>query len=257
MLRDLRIKPIRRPLQRRIHAEPITAVALHEQRLLAAKAEQAALPHHGLDIRRRLRDPTFKEGNAGRQRLAGTQRCPHCRPRTIGTDHDVGLGLHTIGEAQAVVACLCKHQLGQAMAPLHRVGRQRIQQQLAQVAAVDLRLVHASLRPESTGGNRSSPRVAQPRFLSLVARHRPERLQQTGALQRHLTGILVQIQRAALGALLPRRLALVHAHAVAAAMQDECGGQAGGASADDGDTWRVRHEEACIVVYVSTVERSG
>lgn len=70
---------------------------------------------------------------------------------------------------------------------------------------------------------------------------RTEGLQQARALQRHLPGIVVQIQRAALCALLPGCFALVHAHAVTAAMQDERSGEASGACADDGNTGRVLH----------------
>nr|WP_312453436.1 hypothetical protein [Stenotrophomonas pavanii] len=51
----------------------------------------------------------------------------------------------------------------------------------------------------------------------------------------------MQIQRAALRALLPGRFALVHAHGVAAAMQDQRSGQASGACADDGDAGRGLH----------------
>jgi hypothetical protein len=74
-----------------------------------------------------------------------------------------------------------------------------------------------------------------------MARDRAEGLQQARALQRHLPGIVVQIQRTALRALLPGCFALVHAHAVTAAMQDERSGQASGACADDGDAGRVLH----------------
>ncbi|WP_429621433.1 hypothetical protein [Stenotrophomonas sp. AN71] len=67
----------------------------------------------------------------------------------------------------------------------------------------------------------------------------------------------MQIQRPALGALLPGRFALVHAHTVAAPMQDERSGQAGGTSADDGDTGMLQHGATYLVVDISTIERSG
>ncbi|MDP4307507.1 hypothetical protein Q7W57_03790 [Stenotrophomonas geniculata] len=51
----------------------------------------------------------------------------------------------------------------------------------------------------------------------------------------------MQIQRATLLALLPGCFALVHAHAVTAAMQDERSGQTSGACANDGDAGRVLH----------------
>ncbi len=143
------------------------------------------------------------------------------------------------------------------MAPADGGGGERVQQQSAQVAPVDLGArprvgpagrtgpVHGAGRARRTGGVRNGPGaeaagggtvlVDDAELRALGPGLRPELLGQARLLEGAPAGVAVQVEGPALAAHVPVGLALVHGGGDAVDLEDPGEGEAGGAAADDGD----------------------
>ena len=122
---------------------------------------------------------------------------------------------------------------GDLAPPPDRAGRERVEQELPQVAAEHLGAAAGAV--VGLVEQDSAVRVEHPRRLAALVDEAAELVEQAGRLQGELPVVLVDVELAALGAGAGRGLGLVDRRRDAVDVQDAGEGQAAEAGADDRD----------------------
>ncbi|MDQ1073544.1 hypothetical protein QFZ32_009072 [Streptomyces canus] len=119
------------------------------------------------------------------------------------------------------------------MPPAHHAFGEGIQQQVAQIGAVDLGSIERGVVGCVLLEQQGAIRLEKTHVLTFTTGNRVEPVDQTGLAQRPLTG--VDVEHAALTARPARRFTFVHDGADAVHVQDPGESQAAEAGSDDGD----------------------
>lgn len=253
-------QPVLGAAEEGVDADPAVTVALEDQALVVVEREQAPVAHGGGGPGSGpvgVGDAQLDQADAGVVRLHRGEQRADPGVRALGADQQVAELDGAVVEVQPVPAVAERLGTVEAVAPADGGGGERVQQQSAQVAPVDLRAlprvgpagrtgpVRAARRARRTGGVRSgavaeaagggSVLVDDAELRALGPGLRPELLGQARLLDGAPAGVTVQVEGPALAADVPVGLALVHGDGDAVDLEDPGQGEAGGATADDGD----------------------
>ncbi len=148
--------------------------------------------------------------------------------RAVRADQQVIRRTAAVGEAhEAVVGGF------ERVPPAHHVSGERIQQQVAQIGAVDLGSQQGGVVGRVLLEQQGAIRLEKPHVLAFTAGNRVELVDQAGLAQRPLPGM--DVEHAALIARTARRFAFVHDGVDAVHVQHPGESQAAEAGSDDGD----------------------
>ena len=122
------------------------------------------------------------------------------------------------------------------MPPAHRVSGEGVQQQVAQIGAVDLRSIERGVVGRVLLEQQGAVRLEKTQVLAFTTGHRVKLVDQAGLAHRPLPGRGVQIKHAALTARAARRFTFVHDGVDAVHVQHTGESQAAEAGSHDGDS---------------------
>ena len=222
-------RPVGRGFQRDVDAQLAVALAVRDETLLVTQREEQAGPDHVgqrrvprlgvLDADLHERDPGVHRRRLGEQR-------PHLGPGTVRTDQHVGRAGAAVAEGDRPAG-----HAGDPVAPLDHPVRQRGEQQVAQVAAVDLGPGAVAL----VGQQQLAAFVPDAHGVAAGQRELLKAVEDAGRTQRGLPGVLVHVEHAALMPGVRRGVPVVDLDVDAVYVQDGGQGQSPEAGSDDGD----------------------
>ncbi len=138
------LAPVAVDPQAGVDADVVAAVALGDQALAVGQRHHAAVAHQGGEFGVAgvgVVESGLDEGHPGVVGDGVAEEAAHPGPGPVGADDEVGHGVGAVREVEAVGAVAQGDGGGELLPPPHGAGRERVQQQVAQSAPVDLRLV--------------------------------------------------------------------------------------------------------------------
>lgn len=221
-----------------VDADVAAAVALCEQAPVAVAGVGAAVADECADLGvavLHVVEPGFEERHAGVGGKRLRDGLADVRPRSVGSYDQVGLDAGSVVEPhRARPIRFAVHALDRP-SPLHRARLEGVQQQVAELTAIDLWL-ETVVRFGELVHEQLPGRGVLPHLLPFRTGPLEELLQQPRLAQRDLTVVGVQVETPALVARVAVRVTVVDRHAEAVTLQDAGARQTPRPRAHDADT---------------------